>query len=90
MPENVTYFRFVSGTGQQQSDFFAIFFHFTTNKLVPKKVRPYQLFWSSRSSEYEGTACAQIRSLSAQSPPDLTPPSGTPGAQAHAYDMQYK
>ena len=49
-----------------------------------------QLFWSSRFSEYEGTACAQIRDLSAQSPTDLTRPSGTPGAQAHAYDMRYK
>ena len=57
------------------------------NKLVPKKVRLDQLFWSSRSSEYEGTVCAQIRGLSAQSPTDLTLPSGTPGAQAHVYDV---
>ena len=56
------------------------------NKLVPKKVRLDQLFWSSRSSEYEGTVCAQIRGLSAQSPTDLTRPSGTPGAQAHICD----
>ena len=60
---------------------------FIDNKLVPKKVRLDQLFWSSRFSEYEGTACAQIRGLSAQSPTDLTRPSGTPGAQAHAYDI---
>ena len=49
-----------------------------------------QLFWSSRFSEYEGTACAQIRGLSAQSPTDLTRPSGTPGAQAHVYDILRK
>ena len=53
----------------------------------PKKGEVRLAFWSSRSSEYEGTACAQIRGLSAQSPTDLTRPSGTPGAQAHACDV---
>ena len=57
------------------------------NKLVPKKVRLDQLFWSSRFSEYEGTACAQIRGLSAQSPTDLVRPSGTPGAQAQIHGV---
>ena len=60
---------------------------FLSDKLVPKKVRLDQLFWPSGPIEYEGTACAQIRGLSAQSPTDLTRLSGTPGAQAHAYDV---
>ena len=37
-----------------------------------KKGGARSAFWSSRPSEYEGIACAQIRGRSAQSPTDLT------------------